>query len=136
LTDATTPSELFSSIPAVLEVVRNLLSGFANFPIADPATLSSPTGIINDLSGTFSADYALGLPIADTENALLTSLPAAFVNLLTDSFQSGNPLGAIEEAIGGAYGLIPFAVTYGEIFPIAEALGGTLVNLIDLIPGF
>jgi hypothetical protein len=135
LTDATAPAELLSSIPAVLETVRNLLSGFANFPIADPATLSSPTGIINDLIATFSADYALQLPIADTENALLTSLPAAFVNLLSDSIQAGNPLDAIEEAIGGAYGLIPFAITYGEVFPIAEALGGTLVNLIDLIPG-
>jgi hypothetical protein len=132
-TDVANPSQLLTNLPALLELARNFLSGFANFPIADPATLTSPTGIINDLSGTISADYATLLPIADTTNALLTSLPADLANILTD--QAGNPAGAFDEAIGGLAGLVPFALFYGELAPIAEALGGTLVNLVDLIPG-
>jgi len=131
-TDAT-PAQLLTSLPALLDLARNFLSEFANFPIADPATLTSPAGIINDLSATLSADYATLLPLADTANALLTSLPADIANVFLD--QAGNPVGALNEAIGGLAGLVPFALFYGAIAPVAETLGGTLVNLADLIPG-
>jgi hypothetical protein len=132
-TDVADPSQLLTNLPALLELARNVLSGFLNFPIADPTTLSTPAGIINDLSGTISADYATLLPITDTANALLTSVPAAIVNGFVD--QAGNPILSIEEAIGGLAGLVPFALTSGAIAPIVEALGGTLVNLVDLFPG-
>jgi hypothetical protein len=31
--------------------------------------------------------------------------------------------------------LVPFAIGYGAAAPILEAAGGTLLNLVDLIPG-
>lgn len=134
VTDATTPSQLLTNASDLLGLARNLLGNFANYPIADPATLSSPTGILNDLSATLSADYATLLPIADTANALLTSLPADIANALVGEIQAGNPVAGFDEAVGAIAGLVPFAFTYGAIAPIAESLGGTLVNLADLIP--
>jgi hypothetical protein len=55
------------------------------------------------------------------------------VNLVVDQLQAGNPFGGIEDLIGGGAGIIPFALAYGLVPPIVEALGGTLVNLVDLI---
>jgi hypothetical protein len=133
-TDATTPSQL-TSLPDLLALARNVLSEFANFPISNATLLSSPTDIINDLSGTVSADYATLLPIADTINALFTSLPAEGLSVLTDAIQSGNLTQGIDEVIGGFSGLVPFALAYGVLPPILYAVGGTLLNLIDLIPG-
>lgn len=134
-TDATSPSQLLGDPSELLGLGRDLLGSFANFPIADPTTLSSPTGILNDLSATLSADYATLLPLADTANSLLTSLPAAIANAVVSEIASGNPIAGFDEVIGAVAGLVPFAFTYGAIAPIAESLGGTLVNLADLIPG-
>jgi hypothetical protein len=132
-TDVASPSQLLTNLPALLELAQNFLSGFANFPISDATLASPPSDIINDLTGTISADYATLLPIADTTNALLTSLPAEAANIFTD--QAGNPADAFDEAIGGFAGLVPFALFYGALAPVAESLAGTLVNLVDLIPG-
>jgi hypothetical protein len=128
-TDVADPAQLLTNLPALLELARNLLIEFANFPISNATLLSPPADIINDLTGTIAADYATLLPIADTTNALLTSLPADAINLFTD--QTVSPVDAIDEAIGGLAGLVPFALFYGEIAPIAETLGGTLLNLVD-----
>lgn len=119
--------------PSLLDLLKGFLSGFANFPVSDATLLSSPTDIINDLSGTVSADYATLLPIADTVNALLTSLPALDANLFLDQLVAGNPVGGIQDLIGVDAGLIPFALAYGVVPPVAYALAGTLVNLVDLI---
>jgi hypothetical protein len=134
-TDATTPSQLFTNVPDLLALARDLLGNFANYPIADPSTLSTPAGIVNDLSATLSADYATLLPLADTANALLTSLPADIANALVSEIGAGDPAAGFAEVIGGVAGLVPFALFYGALAPVAESLGGTLVNLVDLIPG-
>ncbi|MEO6793254.1 MAG: hypothetical protein ABI253_02370 [Mycobacterium sp.] len=51
---------------------------------------------------------------------------------LPDEIQGGDPIGGIEGAIGAIAGLVPFALTYGVVVPVAEALGGTLVDLAGL----
>jgi hypothetical protein len=119
--------------PTLIDLGKELLENFTGYPVSE-ATLgsSSPTDIINAISGTISADIANLSGFADTINALLTSLPAAGLNLLVDSFQAGDPLQGIDEAIGGIAGLLPFAVAYGMTVPFANELGGTLINLADL----
>jgi hypothetical protein len=130
-----TPGQLLTNLPALLDLAKNFLSGFANFPISDATLLSPPADLIDDLSGTISADYATLLPLADTANALLTSLPAEGLGILADAIETGNLTQGIDEVIGGLAGLVPFALFYGALAPIAETLGGTLVNLLDLFPG-
>jgi len=120
---------------SLLDIARELLSNFTGYPVSDATLLSPPTELINDLSGTISADIANLVPLADTLNALLTSLPAAGLNVLIDAFQGGDPAEGINEAIGGLAGGIPFALAYGAVVPLANELGGTLINLVDLIPG-
>ncbi|MBS9534093.1 PE-PPE domain-containing protein [Mycobacterium sp. M1] len=133
-TTATDPTQLLTNLPELLALARNFLgAGFANFPISDATPSSSLADIVNAITGTLSGDYATLLPLGDTGTALLSSLPNAAVTLLTDSFQSGDILGGLEQGIGALAGLIPFAVMDGVIAPVAEALGGTVVNLADLL---
>lgn len=133
ITDATTAAQLLADPSELLELARNLLGNFANFPIADPATLSTATGIIDDLTGTLSYDYGTLLPLADTANALLTSLPGAALGLIENAFQTGDFTTAIDEGVGALTGLIPFTIAFGALPPITFGLGGTLVNLVDLL---
>ncbi len=133
-TDATNLQSLLN-IPALLGVAQNALSGFDNFPISDATLLSSPTDLLDDLSATVSTDYATLVPVADTVNALLTSLPSYDVSLFTDQLEAGNLLGAIGDPIAADLALVPFAIGYGAAAPILEAAAGTLINLVDLIPG-
>ncbi len=69
-------------------MAQTALSDFANFPVSDATLLSSPTDLLNDLSATLSADYATLVPVADTVDALLTSLPAYDLNLFTDQLDA------------------------------------------------
>ncbi|MEB3051522.1 PE-PPE domain-containing protein [Mycolicibacter sp. MYC123] len=131
-TDATSLDQLMASPSDLLDLAQNALRQFAGFPISDVTFASSPTDIINMLTGTLAADYATLLPIADTINALLTSLPAAGIDYLLAEFSAGDPITGIEGAIGALAGLVPFAFMYGTIAPVAEAIGGTLVNLVGL----
>ncbi len=133
-TDATNLQTLLN-IPALLGVAQNALGGFDNFPISDATLLSSPTDLLDDLSATLSTDYATLVPVADTVNALLTSLPSYDVSLFTDQLEAGNLLGAIGDPIAADLALVPFAIGYGAAAPILEAAAGTLINLVDLIPG-
>jgi hypothetical protein len=133
-TDATNLQSLLN-IPSLLGVAQNALSGFDNFPISDATLLSSPTDLVNDLSATLSADYATLLPVADTVDALLTSLPSYDTNLFTDQIEAGNLLAAVGDPIAADLALVPFAIGYGAAAPILEAAAGTLLNLVDLIPG-
>ncbi len=118
--------------PTLLELLQGGLGRFANFPISDATLLSPPTDIFTALTGTVAADYATLLPVADTANALLTTLPSVAVSFITDQLAAGDLLGAISEPIAVATALIPFALIFGAGAPIVEAAGGTLANLIQL----
>ena len=107
-TDAADLQSLLN-IPSLLGVAQTALSSFDNFPISDATLLSSPTDLINDLSATLSADYATLVPVADTVNALLTSLPSYDLNLFTDQLEAGNLLGAVGDPIAADLALVPFA---------------------------
>jgi hypothetical protein len=132
-TDATNISQLLN-LPALLELARNGLNGAVGFPTPDVSLFSSsPTEIINDLSATLSADYASLLPITDTVNTLLTTVPSVFTSFVTEQLADGNLVNAIGEPIAAGLGLVPFALLFGAGVPIAEAVGGTLVNFADLI---
>jgi hypothetical protein len=41
----------------------------------------------------------------------------------------------VGDPIAADIALVPFAIGYGAAAPILEAVGGTLLNLVDLIPG-
>jgi hypothetical protein len=128
-TDATDLQSILN-IPSLLGVAQTALSDFANFPISTATLLSSPTDLLNDLSATLSADYATLVPVADTLNALLTSLPAYDLNLSTDQLESGNLLAAVGDPIAADLALVPFALGYGAAAPVLEAAAGTLINLV------
>ncbi|MGB6206814.1 PE-PPE domain-containing protein [Mycobacterium sp.] len=129
LTDTLQPSPT-----QLFEILKEALGGAANYPISDATLLSSPTDILNDLSGTLAADYAALLPIADTVDALLTSLPAYDASMFTDQLEAGNLINAIGDPIAADVVMLPFILLLGTAVPIAEATAGTLVNLVDLIP--
>jgi hypothetical protein len=117
-----------------LDILKEGLSEAANYPISDATLLSSPTDLLDDLSDTVSADYATLLPIADTVDALLTSLPEYDASIFTDQLEAGNLVNAIGEPIAADLVMVPFIFLLGTAAPIAESTAGTLVNLIDLIP--
>jgi PE-PPE domain len=132
-TDATNISQLLN-LPALLELARNALNGAVGFPTSDVSLFSSsPTEIINDLSATLSADYASLLPVADTVNTLLTTVPSLLTGFVTDQLADGDLANAIGDPIAATEGLVPFALLFGAAVPIAVAVGGTLVNLADFI---
>jgi PE-PPE domain len=132
-TDATNISQILN-FPALLELARTALNGSVGFPTSDVSLFSStPTEIINDLSATLSADYATLVPIADTVDTLLTTVPSLMTSFATEQLADGNILNAIGDPIAAAIGLVPFALLFGAGVPIAEAVGGTLVNFADLI---
>lgn len=132
-TDATNLSELLN-IPSLLGVAQNSLSGFAGFPISHATLLSPPADLANDLSATVSYDASTVLPIADTANALLTTLPSDDASLFMGGLQAGNILDAVGEPIAADLALVPFALGLA-VGPVLEATAGTLINLVDLIPG-
>ncbi len=132
-TDATNISQLLN-FPALLELARNGLNGAVGFPTPDVSLFSSsPTEIVNDISATLSADYASLVPIADTVNTLVTTVPSLFTSFATEQLADGNLANAVGEPIAAGIGLVPFALLFGAGIPIAEAVGGTLVNVADLI---
>jgi hypothetical protein len=116
--------------PSFIDVVDGLLK-FAGFPVSDVTLSSSPTDIINDISGTLSYDYSATLPFVDAVNVLLTSLPAYDANIVTDQLDAGNLLGAILDPMSANTALVPYDLLLGA----ADALFGTLgtaVNLAEL----
>jgi hypothetical protein len=132
LVEAAYTSGLIDTLqPTSLELTQALLGG--NFPLSDATLLSPPAYIINDLSSTVSADYAALLPIADTINALTTTLPAFDASLFVDQLEAGNLFGAIGDPIAADVALVPFAIFLGAC-RITDAVEGTLLNLTSLIP--
>jgi hypothetical protein len=132
LVDAAYTAGLINTLqPTSLELTQATLGG--SFPISDATLLSSPSDLVNDFTSTISADEAALLPIADTINALTTTLPAYDATLFADQLEAGNLLGAIGDPIAADFALDPFAIFLGA-GPIADAVEGTLLNLVDLIP--
>lgn len=132
LVDAPYTSGLIDTLqPTSQELTQALLGG--TFPLSDVTLLSPPADIINDLSATLSADYATLLPIADTINALTTSLPAFDLSVFVDQLEAGNLIGAIGDPIAADVALIPFAFFLG-LGPIGDAVEATLLNIAHLIP--
>ncbi len=125
---------LHPSLTQGFEILKEALALAANYPISDATLLSSPTDIVNDLSGTLAADYGALVPIADTVDALLTSLPAYDANMVVDQLEAGNLINAIGDPITADVVMVPWLILLGTAVPIAEATAGTLVNLADLIP--
>jgi hypothetical protein len=125
---------LHPSLLQLFQILKEALGEAANYPISDATLLSSPTDILNDLTSTVAADYGTLLPIADTVNALLTSLPAYDASMFVDQLEAGNLINAIGDPIAADVVMLPFLILYGAAAPVAEAIGGTLVNLVDLIP--
>ena len=125
---------LHPSFQQGLEILKEGLSEAANYPISDATLLSSPTDLLDDLSATVSADYATLLPIADTVDALLTSVPSYDASIFVDELEAGNLVNAIGDPIAADLAVIPFIFLLGTAAPIAESTAGTLVNLVDLIP--
>jgi PE-PPE domain len=132
LVDAAFTSGLIDTLqPTPEQLTQALLGG--NFPLSDATLLSPPTDLVNDFTSTISADYAALLPIADTINALTTTMPAYDASLFVDQLEAGNLLGAIGDPIAADVALIPFAILLGA-GPITDAVEGTLLNIADLIP--
>ncbi len=125
---------LHPSLMQGFQILKEALGGAANFPISDATLLSSPSDILNDLTGTVAADYAALLPIADTIDAVLTSLPSYDASMFVDQFDAGNLINAIGDPIAADVVMLPFLLLLGVAAPVAEATAGTLVNLADLIP--
>jgi hypothetical protein len=116
--------------PSFTDIIDGFLK-FAGFPLSDVTLSSSPTDIINDISATLSYDYSSLLPLADSINVLLTSLPAYDANIVTDQLDAGNLLGAILDPISANTALVPYDVLLGVATPLFAALG-TAVNLAEL----
>jgi hypothetical protein len=131
LTDATTPKELLTSLPDLLQLGVNGLRDNLGFPTSDASLFtSSPTEIINDITGTISGDYATYLPIADTFNTLLTTVPTLLAGFLAE--HSDQPLQGLGDAIAAGTALIPFSLIFGAAVPSVTGVLGTLVNLGEL----
>jgi hypothetical protein len=125
---------LHPSLARLVQILKDALGEAANYPISDATLLSSPSDILNDLAGTVAADYGTLLPIADTVDALLTSLPAYDASMFVDQLEAGNLINAVADPIAADVVMIPFLILLGTAVPVAEATAGTLVNLADLIP--
>ncbi|MGH3564220.1 MAG: PE-PPE domain-containing protein [Mycobacterium sp.] len=100
----------------------HLTSGGSGPDVDPTTTIPSFTDIVNDFSGDLSKLYATLLPDADTANALLTTLPSVLVAFISQQAADGNLLGGIDQAIAAATALIPFALAYGVVGPLAGAL--------------
>ena len=78
-------------------------------------SLPSLTEIVNGLSAVASAASGALLPMADTVNALLTSLPAYDVALFVQELSAGNIVNAIGMPIAADFGVLPIALGFGAL---------------------
>jgi hypothetical protein len=99
-------SHLSCSLPSLVAAFTNAMGGAAN-------SLPSLIDIANDLSTLIAGLYTPLLPVADTVNALLTTLPAYDTALFVQEFTSGNLLEAIGMPIAADFGLVPVLVLFG-----------------------
>jgi PE-PPE domain-containing protein len=116
--------------PSFTDVVDVVLKVFG-FPVSDVTLSSPPADVINDISATLSYDYSSLLPLADSINVLLTSLPAYDANIVTDQLDAGNLLGAILDPMSANTALVPYDLFQGVATPLFAAIG-TVINLAQL----
>ncbi|MEB3021676.1 PE-PPE domain-containing protein [[Mycobacterium] crassicus] len=119
----------------ILHVGLDLLQNAVPGALSNVTWDSSPTEIFNAFIANVSNDYATLLPIADTFNALLTTLPSVAVSFLTEQAADGNLLGGIGEALAAATALIPLGIGFGIVAPVAEAIFFNGLNLVNMFPG-
>lgn len=79
----------------MVQVGLNLLNNAVPGSISGVTIDSPPMEIFNALIANVSNDYAALLPIADTFNALLTTLPSVAISYLAQEAADGNLLGGI-----------------------------------------
>ena len=87
--------------------------------------LSSLTDLVNTVSGDLANGYAALLPLADTLNTLLTTIPAYDAALFAHEISSGNLLDAIGLPIAADLGLLPPLAVFG-LSGVLEGLGVSL----------
>jgi hypothetical protein len=116
--------------PSFTDAVDGLIK-LLGFPVSDVTLSSSPTDVINDISATLSNDYSSLLPLADSINALLTSLPAYDANIVTSQLDAGNLLGAILDPMSANTQLVVNDLILGAAPALVGALG-TVVNFTEL----
>ena len=87
----------------------------------------SLTDLVNEFSGALSNGYATLLPTADTLNAIITGLPLYDANVFIDELGDGNLLDAIGLPIAADVALVPFAVAFGVVGPLATGLSGVSI---------
>ncbi len=100
-------------------------------PILDPQV----RGV--QLTSTDTADSPLGDGVALIMGTSGNPMPPqiyADASVFAAELQAGDPLGAIGDPIAADLVLIPAGIVFG-VANAVEAVGGTLVNLVDLIPG-
>lgn len=118
-----------------MEVLEGTLKNFANYPVSTSSLFDTPfslTNLVNEFTGTLAADYSTLLPIGDTVNTLLTTVPSVLATFVAQELAGGNIIGAIGDPIAVATALVPFLAVVGAGVPVVEALGGNLVNLLNL----
>lgn len=116
--------------PSFGQVIDGLLK-LANFPVSDVTLSSPPTDIINAFSATLSYDVSAVLPLADSINALFTSLPAYAANIFWDQLSAGNLIGAIGLPLAAYTALVPYDLFLGAESALFGTIG-TVTNLIGL----
>src|ERR1700722_1880661 len=111
--------------------ITNQLIGIAHtMGFTDATDLQSLLNIPSLLGGAQTALSSFdNFPISDA------TLLSSDLNLFTDQLEAGNLLGAVGDPIAADLALVPFAFGYGAAAPVLEAAAGTLINLVDLIPG-
>ncbi|WP_343601224.1 PE-PPE domain-containing protein [Mycobacterium sp.] len=76
-------------------------------------SLPSFTDIVNNFSTAIADIYTPLLALADSANALFTTLPVYDVDLFVQELTSGHPLDAIGQPIAADFGLVPLLVLFG-----------------------
>jgi len=94
------------SFPGLVAEVANGVGGAGN-------SLPSLIDLANDLSRAIAGVYTPLLPVADTLNALLTTLPAYDTALFAQELTSGNLLDAVGMPIAADFGLVPVLALFG-----------------------
>jgi hypothetical protein len=122
LTDFSTPSTTSLS-----DIFTALETDFSSPEAASTAL----TELVNALSGAASTAYSTLLPTADIANALLTSMPAYDVSLITDNLSTGDLLDAVGLPVAADTALVTLAAgfEYDVISNAASQIAGDFAGL-------
>lgn len=133
--DLSNPAALLSSLTdfsttsttSLSDIFTALETDFSS-PEAASTTL---TELVNALSGAASTAYSTLLPTADIANALLTSMPAYDVSLITDNLSTGDLLDAVGLPVAADTALVTLAAgfEYDVISNAASQIGADFAGL-------